>query len=144
MSAKRNGKTTFYGRSGRIVTNDGIHFSNLDSDGEQSSHDTSDTDYGCRDGSSSEESSLDEAIVHIAIEPNNDIDDSATDITTNEDSRTITGKNSILCRKRKDDEREPLILSINYKEDMVGLGLEVECFANLFGELIVGVLQNDP
>ena len=39
-----------------IVTNDGIHFSDLDSDGEQSSHDTSDTDWGSGDGSSSEES----------------------------------------------------------------------------------------
>ena len=79
----------------------------MDSDAEQSSHDTSDTDWGSGDGSSCEESSLDEAIVHIANEPNNDIDDS----TTNEDSRTITGENSQLCREREYEEREHLVLS---------------------------------
>ena len=86
-----------------IVTNDDIHFTHLDSDGEQSSHDSSDTDWGSGDGSSSEESSLFETTVHIANKPNNDIDDSATD--------TTTGENNPLCRECKDDEGAPLVLS---------------------------------
>ena len=50
---------------------------------------------------SGEESSLHEAIVHIANKLNNDIDDSAIDTTTNVDSRTITGGNSQLCKRTR-------------------------------------------
>ena len=65
-----------------LLLMDDIHFSDLVSDGGQSSYNTSDNDWGSGDGSSSEELSLDEATVHKANEPNNDIDDSATDTTT--------------------------------------------------------------
>ena len=63
----------------------------MDSDGEQSSHNTLDTNWGSGDGSSSEESSLDEATVHIGNEPNNDIDASA-DTTTNRTMELLMGK----------------------------------------------------
>ena len=55
-------KICFAAEVADIVTNDDIHFCDLDSDGEQSSHDTSDTDWGSGDGSSGKQSPLDESI----------------------------------------------------------------------------------
>ena len=98
-----------------IVTNNDIDFSAVVSDVELLSHNTTDTDWGNGDGSSCEESSLDDATAHIANQPNNDIDNSA-DTTTNVDNRTISRENTSFGRE--DDEREPLVSNTrNYTID---------------------------